>query len=344
MNTTLDLAQSVRSGDVTAKPRLGFIGVGWIGRHRMEAIARGAEVEIVAIADPVQDLARSARSIAPDAITVDSLEDVLQENLDGVVIATPSALHADQSIRALEAGLAVFCQKPLGRTAEETRRVVDAARQADRLLGVDLSYRLVEGIRIIRQMVQAGEIGDVFAANLVFHNAYGPDKPWFYDPKLSGGGCLIDLGVHLVDLAFWILGSPGIVGVSGRLYSQGELLVGRTDRVEDYVTARIDLASGAGIDLACSWNLSAGCNCVIEVTFYGTKGGLSLRNVDGSYFDFVTEHFQGTSRRRITGPPEEWGGRAAVAWACQLARSNRYDPAIEDIVTVARVLDWIYNR
>lgn len=309
----------------------------------MEAIAREGVVEIAAIADPFDDLVHAAHAYAPDASTSENLEGLLCENLDGVVIATPNALHAEQSIRALEAGLAVFCQKPLGRTAEETRRVVDTARRADRLLGVDLSYRFVEGIQKLRQMVLAGEIGDVFAANLVFHNAYGPDKPWFYDPKLSGGGCLIDLGVHLVDLALSTLGSSEVVDVSGRLFAHGVLLAGQSDRVEDYATARIDLANGVAVDLACSWNLSAGCDCVIEATFYGTRGALSLRNLNGSFYDFVTEHFQGTSRRVIAAPPDEWGGRAAVAWARQLAESSRYDPAIEEVVTVARVLDWIYD-
>ncbi|MBR7513789.1 Gfo/Idh/MocA family oxidoreductase, partial [Mycobacterium tuberculosis] len=80
---------------------------------------------------------------------------------DGIVIATPSALHAEQSIRALDAGAAVFCQKPLGRTAAEVRAVVDAARNADRLLGLDLSCRHTEAMRRIRALIQAGELGRI---------------------------------------------------------------------------------------------------------------------------------------------------------------------------------------
>ncbi|MFY0581591.1 Gfo/Idh/MocA family protein [Cystobacter fuscus] len=127
---------------------------------------------------------------------MDSLEALLDLGLDGVVIATPSAFHAEQSVRALERGVAVFCQKPLGRTQEEVRRVVDAARAADRLLGVDLSYRFTTGMRRLRECIQSGALGDIHAVNLVFHNAYGPDKAWFYDPRLSGGGCVMDLGIH----------------------------------------------------------------------------------------------------------------------------------------------------
>jgi predicted dehydrogenase len=128
----------------SAKPRVGFLGVGWIGRHRMEAMLATGGIEAVAIADPSPDNAAEAAKLAPRARIVGSLDDLLGQGLDAVVIATPSALHAAQSIRALEAGAAVFCQKPVGRSAAEVQAVVDAARAADRLLGVDLSYRCTE--------------------------------------------------------------------------------------------------------------------------------------------------------------------------------------------------------
>jgi len=157
--------------------------------------------QAAAIADPSPECAAEAAALAPGAEVVGDLDSMLALDLDGVVIATPSALHAEQSIQALERGAAVFCQKPLGRTAAEARAVVDAARAADRLLAVDLSYRFTKGMQRIREGVVSGELGRVYAVDLVFHNAYGPDKPWFYDPALSGGGCVMDLGVHLVDLA-----------------------------------------------------------------------------------------------------------------------------------------------
>src|SRR5690606_23712639 len=102
------------------------------------------------------------------------LGQLLELDLDGIVIATPSALHAEQAIAAFERGVAVFCQKPLGRDAIETQRVVSAARAANRLLGVDLSYRHTRAMQKIREVVRAGGIGAPFAVDLVFHNAYGP--------------------------------------------------------------------------------------------------------------------------------------------------------------------------
>jgi predicted dehydrogenase len=213
-------------------PALGFLGVGWIGRHRMEAIAKSSFGRVAAVADTSAEMIAAARETAPDAHVADGLDALLEMGLDGIVIATPSAMHAEQSIRALEADVSVFCQKPLGRTADEVRRVVDAARAADRLLAVDLSYRFTEGMRGIRDRILRGELGKVYAVDLVFHNAYGPDKAWFYDPALSGGGCVMDLGVHLVDLALWALDFPGVENVTARLFAGGEALGANADRCE----------------------------------------------------------------------------------------------------------------
>ncbi|MFH5923577.1 Gfo/Idh/MocA family protein [Roseomonas xinghualingensis] len=325
-------------------PRLGFLGVGWIGRHRMQAILATGAAEAAAICDPSPEMAAEAQKLAPGAKLVDSLEEMLSLGLDGVVIATPSAMHAAQSIQALTQGAAVFCQKPLGRTATEVRAVVAAARAADRLLEVDLSYRFTEGMRRIREAIRAGELGSPYAIDLVFHNAYGPDKPWFRDPALSGGGCVMDLGVHLVDLALWALDFPRVARVSGSLFAGGEPLAGRTDRVEDYAVATIELETGAVVRLACSWNLHAGCDAVIAADFHGTSGGAALRNVNGSFYDFTAERFHGTSRETLAVPPDEWGGRAAAGWALRLAGGTRFDPVAEQLVTVSEVLDRIYGR
>ncbi|HLM39138.1 MAG TPA: Gfo/Idh/MocA family oxidoreductase [Microvirga sp.] len=327
-----------------ARPRLGFLGVGWIGRHRMQAILGTGAADVAAIADPSPDMAAEAGKLAPGAKLVSTLDDILDAGVDGVVIATPSAMHAAQSIRALERGVAVFCQKPLGRTAEEVRAVVDAARAADRLLCVDLSYRFTSGMRRIREVLGSGELGRIYAVDLVFHNAYGPDKPWFYDPALSGGGCVMDLGVHLVDLALWALDHPGVKDVSGKLFSGGEPLRDPASQVEDYAVATMELETGAVAQLACSWRLQAGCDAVISASFYGTQGGAALRNVNGSFYDFTAERYRGTAREVLATPPDEWGGRAAADWATRLAAGERFDPAAERLLEVARVLDRIYGR
>ena len=325
-----------------AKPRVGFLGVGWIGRHRMQAIAETEAVEVAAIADPSPEMLAEAAELASGAVQLTTMDDILLQDIDGVVIATPSVLHAEQSIQALNAGAAVFCQKPLGRTEAEVRAVVETARAADRLLAVDLSYRFTEGMRCIRELMQAGALGHVYAADLVFHNAYGPDKAWFYDPALAGGGCVMDLGVHLVDLALWALDFPEVANVSSKLFAEGAPL--GAGQVEDYALAKIELANGAALRLACSWKLHAGRDAIISAAFYGTGGGAALKNVDGSFYDFTAELYRGTARETLASPPDEWGGRAAADWATRLAAGERFDPAAERLVDVARVLDRIYDR
>jgi len=329
---------------MTARPRLGFLGTGWIGRHRLQAIARDGRADIVAIADLSPERRRAALALAPGAIGCEHLGQLLKQPLDGVVIATPSALHAEHCLAALARGLAVFCQKPLARTAAENAAVVEAARKADRLLGCDLSYRHTEAMRRIRNCVVEGELGQVYAADLVFHNAYGPDKSWARDPALSGGGCAIDLGIHLVDLALWTLGFPEVERVTSRLYAQGQPLPPGAAAVEDYAIAQLELATGSVVRIACSWNLSVGRDAVIEAHFHGSQGGAAMRNVDGSFYDFAAERFRGTQHTPLADPPDAWGGRAIVDWARRLAAGARYDKSIEAIVQVATVLDRVYGR
>jgi predicted dehydrogenase len=322
--------------------KLGFLGVGWIGRNRVEAMLATGKAEAIAICDPNPDMALEAQKLAPEATLVSSLDELLALAPDGVVIATPSALHAEQSIAALNAGAAVFCQKPLGRNAGEVEGVLEAAQRTNRLLGVDLSYRHTAAMRAIRDLTRSDQLGRVFAADLVFHNAYGPGNAWFYDPKLSGGGCLIDLGVHLVDLALWLFDFPEVVSVHGRILKEGRAPA--ADEVEDFALGEIELANGTTLRIACSWNLSAGQDADIRATFYGTRGGAEMRNENGSFFDFVADRFSGRNRERIAGYPDAWGGCAAAEWVEKLASGERFEGSTTGLLQTARVLDQLYGR
>ena len=341
----MEMTTSANTESVTRPLRLGFVGAGRIGRSRMAAIVAGGAGEAVAVWDPAESAAGEARAIAPAASFVSSYEEMLALPLDGVVIATPTALHAEQARAALSRGMPVFCQKPLGRTAGETRSVIDAARNADVLLGIDLPYRHTEAMRVLRSTVQAGELGDIFAIDVLFHNAYGPDSAWARDPAQAGGGCVIDPGLHIVDLALWTLGFPRITHVSSRLFARGEKLgPGRTDVVEDYATALLDLDTGATIQLACSWDLPAGQDARIEATFYGTEGGGTFRNLNGSLYEFTAELFRGTHRHTLSAPPDDWGGRAVLAWCRAVAAGRKYDPWIEGVADVSGAVDRILGR
>lgn len=329
---------------MSAKPRLGFLGVGWIGRHRMEAMLATGAIEAAAVADPNVENRAAALELAPEAATLDSLDELLAQDLDGLVIASPSALHADQSRQALERGVAVFCQKPLGRTAAEVSAVVEAARASNRLLGVDLSYRFTSGMQAIREEVWRGKLGSVFGVDLTFHNAYGPDKAWFYDPAQSGGGCVMDLGVHLVDLALWSLGWPEVRSVESHLLHEGRPLTDPSTQCEDYAVATITTADNTIIRLTCSWRLSAGQEAVIAAEFFGTEGAAALRNVGGSFYQLEAQRMKGTRGDPLAAVEDDWGGRAAADWARRLAAGEGFDPESARLVDVARVLDRVYGR
>lgn len=322
--------------------RLGFVGTGWIGLNRMEAMLATGKAEAVAICDPDPQCAAKAARLAPGAMLVSSLGDLLALKPDGVVIATPNALHAQQCIDAFDAGAAVFCQKPLGRSAPEVEAVLGAAADADRLLCVDLSYRHAAAIQAIREQVRSGALGKVFAADLVFHNAYGPQSAWFRDPELSGGGCLIDLGIHLVDLALWMLDLPAVEQASGRQFRDGRIPA--AGEVEDYALGSFDLVDGAHVRIACSWNHSAGADALIRAAFRGTQRTAEMRNENGSFFDFSAELFSGRERRLLASPPDAWGGRAAVEWVEKLAIGERFAGSTTGLLESACLLDRLYGR
>jgi len=152
---------------------------------------------------------------------------------------------------------------------------------------------------------------------------------------------VIDLGIHLIDLALWALGFPAIESVSSRLLHGGKP-IRRGEACEDYAAAQLTLSSGAVAQLACSWRLPAGQDCVIEASFYGTRGGATFRNVNGSFYDFEALALRGTSKEVLVRPPDAWGGRAASDWAAQLARSPSYDPEASELAVTTEALDRIY--
>jgi predicted dehydrogenase len=325
---------------------LGFIGVGWIGKNRMEVLLDKGKISSVTIAEPSEQNAEEALRIAQGAVLAASPEEIYKNrDIDGVVIATPSALHTAQSLQALKSGKAVFCQKPLGRTAAEVEQVLNASREADRLLSVDLSYRYTKAFQAVYDTITEGQIGKVYAVELVFHNAYGPDKEWFYDIDQSGGGCVMDLGIHLIDMAMCCLGYPEVTELKSYLFSKGVKLEPDEKKVEDFAKTAMLTDKGSAITLECSWHASAGEDAVIRAVFYGTEGGVAFKNINGSFYDFQAEKYKGTSKEIMAGPPDNWGGKAGLAWSDKIRRSNGYDHVTaSEYLKTAQIIDRIYGR
>ena len=297
-----------------ARPRLGFLGVGWIGRHRMEAMLATGAVDVAAIADPSPECAAEALALAPGAAAVEGLDGLIAAGVDGIVIATPSALHAEQSIRALESGAAVFCQKPLGRTAAETKAVVEAARTADRLLAVDLSYRFTEGVRRIRGPSRFRRARADLCRRSRLPQRLRPGQALVLRPRAFRR--------RLRHRPRGPSRRPGPVGArlpqgDGRRPASCSRAASRFGRGRPRIMpSRIwSWRAAHRVRLACSWRLPAGREAIISAAFYGTGGGASLRNVGGSFYDFEAELYRGTAAEILASPPDEWGGRAAADWA-----------------------------
>lgn len=327
-----------------ARPlRLGFLGLGWIGKHRLAALSELPNVAVAAVADVNATAVEAIASTHPQAHRCSGLNELLGCELDGVVIATPSGQHAAQAIAALEAGYPVFCQKPLATTAADASAVIEAARRADRLLAVDLCYRHVAGMEQLRERIRRGELGRIQAIDLLFHNAYGPDKSWCMDRTLAGGGCVLDLGVHLIDLALWLQDFPGVDVVSSALFSQGRRLVSTATDLEDLAYAELRQDSDALVRVTCSWHLHAGQDAIIGMRIHGTEAGAQWRNVNGSFYDFELDVLRRNERERLGTYPDAWGARPIRAWAQRVAEDPHFDDEARHFAAAARVIDAIYN-
>ena len=337
----LKLASSRIQHGVARRPRVGFVGLGWIGRKRMDALA--AEIEVACLVDNDAGRLQAASSSHPDAAATNDFEKMLSEDLDAMVIATPNGLHAAQAIACLERGIAVFCQKPLATTLRDVEAIIASARRHDRALGVDFCYRHVDGMHELRRRVLDGAIGEVVSVDLTFHNAYGPDNAWCQDRVLAGGGCMMDLGVHLLDLAQWLQGMPLMERVRSRLFSGGQPVQGRGDTLEDLAYAEFIQANGAMVRLACSWHAHIGQPAIIQVALNGTRGGALWNNVDGSFYDFELRLFRGTSCERLGSHPDDWGPRALRQWLRRLQTDASFDAEAADYIRSAALIEEVYR-
>jgi predicted dehydrogenase len=221
--------------------------------------------------------------------------------VDVVDICTPNVFHSEIAVAALEAGEHVFCEKPDAVSVAEATRMRDAAKASGKLLMVMRNNRFRPEVRWLRQHIQAGGMGELYTGRCGWIRRRGiPGKGgWFTTKALSGGGPLIDLGVHMLDLAVWLMGDPKPVAVTGATYCKfakdeasdsvhsafGEKKAGGTFDVEDLATGFVRFANGATLQIEFSWasNIEAEKNFV---ELRGTKAGF---NLDGDTLKLFTE-------------------------------------------------------
>jgi predicted dehydrogenase len=211
-----------------------------------------------------------------------------------VSIATPNAFHAPLTIAALKAGLHVLCEKPMAMTVKEAEKMQAAAEKAGKNLMINFSYRFSPMSFALKQQVDAGVIGQIYFGRTVWHRRRGMPKfgGWFGTKALSGGGPLIDLGVHRLDLALWLMDYPEPISVSGSAYNVIAAKRARLEKkhydVEDCAAGLIKFDDGQTLILEASWALNIQEKEHMVTSLYGTEGGLVQKNTNGGY-EFTAE-------------------------------------------------------
>ena len=230
-----------------------LVGVGVAGQvSHIPAWKKLEGVELVTLVDRDQDKAQrvAQRYGVPNATT--QIDEVLEDpEIDMVDICTPNFLHAPLAIAALESGKHVLVERPIARNAAETEKMVKAADKADRLLVCALAHRFREDTKILKKFVDRGELGEVFYTKTGWlrQRTDWRTEEWRQQKQVAGGGVLMDLGVQMLDLTLYILGSPKVESVSASAHKAGKA------EVEDSLIALLRLENGCVVSLEVTWGL-----------------------------------------------------------------------------------------
>lgn len=271
------------------KIRLGFIGAGGIARGaHMPAIKNIEEIEVVAMADISEDSAKESAKIFDDKpkIYTDYKEMLASEELDAVDICTPNLYHKQPTIDALNAGLHAIVEKPIAMNAGEAKEMCDAAAKNSKKLMVAQCQRFRPEVQLLKKMIDAGELGDIYYSRVWALRRRGvPAWGVFIDKEKQGGGPMIDIGVHMLDMALYLMGHPKPVAISGQCYTK----FGRRENVfnpwgkwdptkytvEDYAAGFVRFDNGATLSIEASFaaNLKED---KMNVTLLGTEGGSDI--------------------------------------------------------------------
>ena len=275
--------------------RAGVIGLGWAGQQHMAVYADAADVDLVALAGMETDALQSygAGYGVPEEHRYTDWRDLVDHGrLDLVSIAAPTTLHAPIAVAALDAGLHVLSEKPMAENVETARLMVEAAERNDRVLDVSFNHRRRGHVHVLKKMIDAGLLGKIYYAKAGWLRRDGIPGlgSWFTRRATAGGGPLMDLGVHMLDIALYLMDEPPVRAVTAATYAEfgprgkGSSMSqfmrktgvqpGAFD-VEDLSTAFLRLQDGGTLLLESSWaQWIPKDQCY--VTLYGSDGGASI--------------------------------------------------------------------
>ncbi len=283
----------------TSIVRLGLIGTGgWGTAGHLAAYHQSPDARVVALCDVnPRNLAAAADRYGITA-TYTSYEDMLErEALDAVDVSTPNVSHAPISLAAIARGVAVICEKPLAMNRQEAREMARAARAAGVRTAVNFTYRNVPAARFIREIIQSGEIGEIYHLIATYNQGWlvDPTSPrvWRLDKKMTGTGVLGDLGSHLIDLArFWVGELSAVVSHLTTFVAERPLPDGGRAPVDvdDAAAFLAEFANGATGSFFCTRYAFARANAQ-RAEIYGTKGGLIYDNERPNEIQFALGRF-----------------------------------------------------
>ena len=264
----------------TTKVGAAIVGLGWPGIQHLKGYIADPRSEVIAVCDLDKGHAQEvATEYKIPRVYTNHLEMLENGDIDAVSVCLPNFLHAPISIAALNAGKHVLCEKPPARSAQEAKAMADAAAENDKTLMYALVQRFDGSTQTLKQLVREGELGEIYFGKAGYVRRRGVPvgrEGWFVDKERSGGGALIDIGVHALDCVWWLMNSPRPVEVMGTSYSHFEHLVPDDVKydVDDATFAQIRFENGATIILETTWALNLPGDNYIKIA--GTKAGASL--------------------------------------------------------------------
>ncbi len=333
------------------KIRVGVVGTG-MGRHHMEAFVKLDDVELVAICDLNEPEARqfahlhNVKQVFTDYRKMFSLSE-----LDAVSIATPNCLHAPMTIDALNKGKHVLVEKPMALNAKEARQMVAAAKKNGKRLMVEQAMRFSRDAQMLRAYYERGEFGNVYYARSTWIRRKGWPRlnfepggsmgrgEWFIRKAEAGYGALGDIGVHLLDLAWYLMGAPKPLAVSSNLWNKVAQPILRRKKmpveVDEMASGFVRLEGGRVIVVEVCWDSHSAP--IQEARIYGEKGGCTL---------FPARVYRGEEVLETVDLSTQHGGLPLTdAYAhfidCIRDPRKRMIASGEEIVQVMRMLDGI---
>ncbi len=260
--------------------RAGIIGFGKMGILH-GALVNGSNVaEVVAICDKSKVMKFGIKRVYPKAKVFSDVDEMLSSsNLDIVIISTPTFNHFESATKSLRSGCHVFIEKPLALSYEEAQAIAEEAKKSNRIVQVGFCDRFAPSIRKAKSFVEQGKVGDIerVVANIYAADVFEAHTGWRYNKKLSGGGVLIDFGIHMVDWLCWYFGAVKKVTAQQKMIYSKE--------VEDEVSAKFWFENGITADYECSWSKEGYRKAYHRMEIYGTKGKMVVTDQTIDIFD-----------------------------------------------------------